>query len=400
MRQRIVINAVFTAIFILSAVLLACETSTGETARNDTDTSSSIDAGTDDTDIPIEAQAPIAATYADYFPIGVALGPMQLNSDGDLVAHHFNRLTAETAMKPQVLQPTEGAFDFNSADKVADFARSHNMKMTGHVLVWHKQTPSWMFRDLTNGDPDDIEILKHRLKTHIETVVTRYYDVVDNWDVVNEAMSEDLVETYRTDSKWFQVFGSEAYIYWAFQYAKDAMEAIEPGGSEGKLYYNEFDCSVKSNKIIEMLNWLESEKGIRIDGVGLQGHWGLEFPNNFSIQRTMDKFIQLGYKIKISEMDLSIYQDYQNGPDDVETAKPFTPELETAQATRYGQIFSLFRTYSDYITSVTIWGISDDDSWLNDYPVHGRNDYPLLFDINHQPKEAIDAILDLSRTPE
>src|SRR5260221_3996254 len=206
----------------------------------------------------------LAQKYADYFPIGAAVSNFQISFLDQVLAQDFNHLTCENAMKAADIHPAEASFAWQDADRIADFARLHGMKLTGHALLWHARTPDWMFAGVTAGDAASVELLKGRLKAHIEAVIARYADVVDNWDVVNEAISDDPAKTYRDGSegsKWYELFGSEEYIYWAYQFARDALEAKAPGSSAGKLYYNEYVATVKADKILKMLAWLKDVKG-------------------------------------------------------------------------------------------------------------------------------------------
>jgi endo-1,4-beta-xylanase len=269
------------------------------------------------------------------------------------------------------------------------------MKLTGHALLWHRQAPDWMFAGVTAGDATSLETLKSRLKAHIEAMVERYADVVDNWDVVNEAISDTTDKQYRDGpegSKWYELFGSEDYIYWAFQYAHDALEAKAAGSSAGKLYYNEYVATVKADKILKMFDWLKT-KGVTVDGVGFQSHENMSWPTTTDLQTAINKFKTAGYKVKISELDVTVYSDYATGPFMPEAAKTYTPELATAQAKRFADLFTLYRANKDVLTSVTFWGISDDMTWLDSEPVPDRNDFPLLYDDQHQPKPARAAIM-------
>lgn len=338
----------------------------------------------------------LAEKYADHFPIGVALGSVHLSTMGSIVDRDFNHLTCENAMKIQDIHPAEATFAWDEADDIADYARQRGIKLTGHALLWHRQAPDWMFAGVTAGDATSLETLKSRLKAHIEAMVERYGDVVDNWDVVNEAISDDATKTYRDGSegsKWYELFGSEEYIYWAFQYAKDALEAQSPGSSAGKLYYNEYVVTTKADRILEMLAWLKNEKGIQIDGVGFQSHENMTWPSTTDLQTALDKFVAAGYKTKISELDVTVYSDYSTGSFVASPPVELTAELEAKQAKRFADLFALYRKNKSHITSVTFWGISDDQTWLDNEPVAGRNDHPLLYNEQHQPKAARAAIM-------
>lgn len=337
----------------------------------------------------------LAEKYSEFFPVGAAVSAWHLENTASILEEHFNHLAAENAMKAGLVHPAEDTFNWDEADAIADFARERGMTMTGHTLLWHRQQPSWMFQGLTAEDPDSIEILKERLKSHIEAMVERYGDVVTNWDVVNEAISDDGSKVYRDEgSDWYRIFGSHEYIYWAFHYAKEALEAQEPGSSAGKLYYNDYNITLKVDQILEMLAWLEEEKGLKIDGVGDQAHYRIDWPPTSEISRAYDKILAAGYKLKVSELDVSLYNDYPSGSFEPAPEVEFTPALEAQQAARYGALFELFRSYAPDLTSVTVWGITDDRTWLDNEPVSGRNDHPLLWTDDKEPKAALGAIMD------
>jgi endo-1,4-beta-xylanase len=349
--------------------------------------------------VPCEWKSPgpgsLAGKYAAHFPIGAAVRAWDLENQTLILTGDFNHLTAENAMKAEDIHPAENTFEWTEADTIADFARQHCMKLTGHALLWHRQAPAWMFKGIVAKDPASLSTLKARLKAHIEAVVARYADVVDNWDVVNEAISDTDAKTYRDaaeGSKWFELFGNHEYIYWAFLYARDALEANAPGSSKGKLYYNEYVLTKKADKVLKMLAWLKS-KGIEVDGVGFQSHEQLQWPAIADLQAAFDKISAAGYKIKISELDVTVYADYATGVFDPEPEVPFTAALETTQAKRFASLFNLYRKNKSIITSVTLWGISDDRTWLDNEPVVGRDDYPLLFDDSHEPKAARTSIV-------
>jgi len=353
--------------------------------------------------LPVDlSKKPIGKTYEKYFSVGVAIEPPHLKTFESILASQFQRLTCENAMKMNRLQPQEGKYTFEQADKIADYARKSKKPLTGHTLLWHSSTPAWMFAGLTPGKKQDIELIKKRLQKHIETVVKRYADVVDNWDVVNEAISDNANKVFRDDkegSAWFALFGgnddgAREYIYWAFKYTKDTLEKIKPGSSKGKLYYNDYNVTQKLDKILKLLKWLKDERGLKIDGVGLQGHWTLDWPSVSTIASTIDAIVAAGYKVKISELDITIYDDYtSSGALQPEPEKVFSKALEKTQGLRYRELFALFRQKSQAITSVTFWGVADDQTWLDGHPVSGRNNFPLLFNDKHQPKDAAFAIV-------
>jgi endo-1,4-beta-xylanase len=345
---------------------------------------------------PSVATGSLAAKYADYFPIGVAASDLAMSDFDELLAQDFNHLTCEYQMKIAQIHPAEDTYAWDATDRVADYARQHGMKLTGHTLLWHQEAPEWMFAGVTAGDAESLELLKSRLQAHIEAVVDRYADVVDNWDVVNEALSDDKTKQYRDGSegsRWFELFGSEEYIYWAFKFAKDALEAKAPGSSAGQLYYNDYTETAKADKMLKLLAWLKDDKGITIDGVGFQSHENMTWPSTGELQTAITKFKNAGYKVKISELDVTVYSDYATGSFVASPSVEFTSDLEAKQAKRFGDLLALYRANKDVITSVTFWGVSDEQSWLNTSPVPGRSDFPLLYNGQHLPKAARTAIM-------
>lgn len=319
--------------------------------------------------------------YKSYFPIGVAVSPRALASEqGDLVKKEFNSMTAENAMKMGPIHPREGEFNWRDADSVAAFAKRNGMKLRGHTLVWHTQAPGWIFKDSTGGQVSK-EVLLQRMKAHIDAVVNRYKGTVYAWDVVNEAIS-DKPDEYLRPSLWYQICGEE-YIAKAFQWAHEA----DP---KALLFYNDYDeiNPVKRAKIIRLINSLK-KAGIPIHGVGLQAHWAVNEPTRPQLESTLKDFAALGLQMHITELDISVYPKEHSArerrPSDSDTA--FTSQKEQQQIDVYKMSFELFRKYRKNISSVTFWNISDRFTWLDNFPVRGRKDHPLLFDRNLQPKK-------------
>lgn len=315
--------------------------------------------------------------YKKYFTMGVAVSPRALNTDeASLILKHFGSVTAENAMKIGPIHPAEQLYHWGGADSIASFARQHGLKMRGHTLCWHNQTPAWFFWD-SAGQNVSQEVLLARMKEHITSVVSRYKGVVYAWDVVNEAISDKDDEVYR-NSLFYQICG-EAYIEKAFEYA----HAADP---KALLFYNDYNeiNPVKRAKIIEMIRKLRA-KGVPIHGVGLQGHWSIFEPSASQLDETLKDFAGLGLDIQITELDISIYR--KDSP-----ASPYTPEIEAMQTEQYRNCFEVFRKYRKAISAVTFWNISDRRSWLDNFPVRGRKNYPLLFDKDLQPKKAFYAV--------
>ena len=320
--------------------------------------------------------------YASYFPIGVPVSPWALKTDeARLILEQFNSMTAENDMKMGLLQPRENAYNWRDADSIVAFARRHGLKLRGHTLLWHNQAPSWIFTN-SSGDTVTRDVLLGRLKAHITTVVQRYKGTIYAWDVVNEAIS-DRRDEYLRPSAWLKIIGPD-YIAKAFQYAHEADPAA-------LLFYNDYNeiSPIKRAKIIRLVKDLK-DAGIPIHGIGLQAHWAINEPSRQVLEETLQQFSTLGLKLQITELDISVYPKEHDArerkTEDANTS--FTPEKEKAQLEVYKMCFELFRKYKDQISSITFWNISDRRSWLDDFPVHGRKDYPLLFDKNLKPKKA------------
>jgi endo-1,4-beta-xylanase len=310
--------------------------------------------------------------YKDYFPIGVAVSPQSLRgADSALIVREFNSLTAENAMKMGPIHPEENRYNWQVADAVVHFAQAHHMKVRGHTLCWHQQTPAWLFKD--NGQTVTKEVLLARLKDHITTIVNRYKGKIYCWDVVNEVIDDDSTQFLR-ESPWHSIIGDE-FIARAFEYA----HAADP---DALLFYNDYNTErpEKRKRLYRLLKKLVDAK-VPIHGVGLQAHWSIYEPSEKELRETIEQFASLGLKIQFTELDVSVYPWEKN----TRTRKPgesdvLTPLQEQLQREQYKRIFKIFREYKDVITGVTFWGISDRRTWLNNYPVRGRKNYPLLFD--------------------
>nr|ACY69979.1 xylanase [Anoxybacillus sp. E2(2009)] len=311
--------------------------------------------------------------YKEYFRIGAAVSPITIKTQKDLLVSHVNSITAENHMKFEHLQPKEGEFTFEQADEIVHFALSNNMVVRGHTLVWHNQTPTWMFYD-REGKVIGRELLFERLKAHISTVVRRYKGKVYCWDVVNEAVADEGNDLLRI-SRWSEIAGME-FIEKAFLYAREA----DPNAL---LFYNDYNESFpeKREKIYKLVKSL-LEKHIPVDGIGLQAHWSLTRPTLEEIRLAIERYASLGVQLHITELDISMFEFDDHRNDLIEP----TDQMVDKQAERYDQIFSLFKEYSDVIRNVTFWGIADDYTWLDNFPVKQRKNWPFLFDENHQPK--------------
>lgn len=334
-----------------------------------------------------QTEKSLKSYYKNYFTIGVAVSPRALQTDeARLILQQFGSLTPENSMKMGPIHPEENRYNWEGADSIAAFAKRNNLKLRGHTLCWHNQTPRWLFTN-ANGDTVNKETLLQRLKDHITTVVSRYKDVVYAWDVVNEAISDNPNEFYR-DSPWYRICGEE-FITKAFEYA----HAADP---KALLFYNDYNeiNPVKRDKIYKMVKDLK-DKGVPIHGVGLQGHWSIYEPTEEALTATLEEFKGLGLQLQITELDISVYPKEhsrrERKPEDANAV--YTTERETKQIEMYKMIFRVFRKYKNVLTGVTFWNISDRNSWLDNFPVQGRKDYPLLFDKDLKPKRAFDEVI-------
>lgn len=329
------------------------------------------------------AQPKLHEMFSNDFLIGAAVNLKTLETQKELLTHHFNSITAENEMKFVSLHPTEDQYTFDEADTIARFARSNGMKLRGHTLVWHNQTTEWLFLN-KDGGLTDRETLLSRMKEHIETVVKRYKDDVYCWDVVNEVIADEGSDLLRP-SRWLEIIG-EDFIAKSFEYANQA----DPNA---KLFYNDYNESnpEKREKIYKLVKSLV-EQGAPIHGIGLQAHWGLSRPSLDDIRSAIERYASLGLQLQFTELDVSVFEfdDRRN-----DLLQP-TNEMMMKQEERYFQFFNLFKEYKEVITGVTFWGAADDYTWLDNFPVQGRKNWPLLFDTKHQPKGAYRKIIDLA----
>lgn len=317
-----------------------------------------------------EAVHSLAGKFHGLFDIGAAVTPQTLLTQRALLKQHYNSVTAENQMKFAEIHPHPDCFTFEQADNIVDYAVSEGKKVRGHTLVWHNQTPDWVFEDATR------EELLSRMEQHIQAVVSRYKGRVYAWDVVNEAI-EDTTDIFLRKSKWLDIIG-EDYIAQAFEFAHQA----DP---EAILFYNDYNETnpVKREKIFTLVRSLR-EQGVPVHGIGMQGHWNIYGPTLDEIREAIERYASLGIQLQITELDLSVFNHEDRRTDLTEP----TADMLELQAERYEQIFSLFRTYHKWITSVTFWGAADDHTWLDHFPVKNRKNWPFLFDTRQQPKEA------------
>lgn len=337
------------------------------------------------------------------FLIGTAMNTAQITGDDtrsdSVIAKHFNSIVAENCMKSEIIQPREGKFDFTLADQFVDFGKKHNMFIIGHTLIWHSQAPDWFFKD-DDGNDVSREVLISRMKNHIYKIVGRYKGIVHGWDVVNEAFEDD--GTYRK-SKFYTIIG-EDFIPLAFQFAREA----DPGA---ELYYNDYSM-VKEGKqkaVIQLVNQLKND-GLRIDAVGMQGHYSLTYPTIKAFETGIENLAAAGVNVMITELDISVIPSpYEIQGADVANRFAYSTKMDPfkdglpdsiqkQQNERYLQFFNTCLKHADNISRVTLWGVNDLQSWRNNWPIPGRTDYPLLFDRQNKAKPIVEEIIKAAKT--
>jgi endo-1,4-beta-xylanase len=357
---------------------------------------------------PALAQAPrtLKDAYKSAFRLGTAVND-EIVSGRDssaqrIVLQHFNTITAENVLKAGPLNPEPGVYNWAPADAFVEFGEKHGMFVVGHTLVWHNQTPPWFFSD-ANGKPNTPQAQIERMRSHIEAVATRYKGRIHAWDVVNEVIDND--GSYRPTTWVTAVGNGDSLVANAFRFAAQ----YAPGA---ELYYNDFNTwrPAKRDGIVRLVRMLQKQ-GIRIDGVGMQGHWGLNYPKPEYIEAAIDSFAALGVKVMITELDIDVLPLTKEGQvigqvlsdrqfqleEFKEFLDPYPRGLPAAVqkqlADRYAQIFEIFYRKRAQIDRVTFWGVHDAMSWKNGYPVPNRTNYPLLWGRDYQPKPAFSAVL-------
>lgn len=316
------------------------------------------------------------------FKMGVAL-PYRVLRDAQAsgnAGREFNRLVCENEMKFESLQPREGQFTFEQADALVKFAEEHDMEIHFHTLVWHAQTPQWVFRG-PDGQQASKELVLQRLKTHIKTVMEHYKGKIATWDVVNEAYNQDGSLRF---SPWRSALGDD-YLRICFQAAREA----DP---KAVLIYNDFDMPHKGKREAVAKMFADFKKEGIIDGLGLQTHWNATWPTMEDAEATLKAFSDVGAKIYISEMDINTQQGMRNSglglvrTSEAEGGQGAIADPDQALADRYAQLFGLFLKYKKNVEAVTLWGIADHYSWI-----HGQ---PLIFDSKNEKKKAYFSVLE------
>jgi endo-1,4-beta-xylanase len=335
-------------------------------------------------------------TFENDFLIGTAVNSLQVvgmdTAGTKLVLQHFNAVTPENLMKATYLHPEWDNYNFRLSDLLVSFAQKNNIKINGHTLIWHSQLPEYV-KNITSADS-----LRQYMKDHITTIAGRYKGKVFSWDVVNEALDGD---GSLRKSIFRKLLGDE-YIIEAFKLAQQA-------APDAELYYNDYNIEglTKRRAAIALIKKIQAA-GVRIDGVGIQGHWASAHVPLKEIEESIQEFSALGIKVMFTELDLTVLPTpYRRDVVDIsQRLLPNTKETnpwpnglpdakQTELAKSYADLFRLFLKYKDKISRITFWGVHDGQSWLNNFPIAGRVNYPLLFDRNYQPKPAFDSVIAL-----
>ncbi|WP_447642718.1 MULTISPECIES: endo-1,4-beta-xylanase [Chitinophagaceae] len=339
----------------------------------------------------------IAYAYKQDFLIGTALDLGQIQevsaAESNIVRTQFNAVTPENVMKCEHIHPAWAQYDFAPADQYVTLGEKNHQYIVGHTLVWHSQLSPFV------KNIQDKDSFRTFMDNHIQTIVGRYKGRVNSWDVVNEALNED--GTLR-ESPFYKKLGA-GYIEEAFRLAA----ATDPSAA---LYYNDYNIELpkKREGAIRIIKALK-EKGVRIDGIGIQGHWHLNKVPFKEIEESIIAFSQLGVKVAITELDISVLpnpfnlqgaevsQNFKNSKEMNPYPNGLPDSIGNQLADNYKKLFTLFLKYKKDISRVTFWGVNDRQTWLNDWPINGRTNYPLLFDRDNQPKKAFYEILHLTK---
>lgn len=339
--------------------------------------------------------ASLKNSYKNDFYIGAALSADQIEEKetkvDSLITAEFNSITAENIMKSMFIHPSKDKYDFSLSDKYVAYGVKNKMFVHGHTLIWHSQLAPWMEQIKDSAE------MRAFMKDHIIKIVSHYKGKIGSWDVVNEAINDD--GTLRK-SVFSETLGDS--------FLGDSFKLASQADPQADLYYNDYSMATPAKRegVIKMVKKIQSQ-GIKIDGIGMQGHWQLNSPSIDEIEKSIIAFSNLGLKVAITELDVSVLpnpwelqgaeisQKFENTPKMNPYPKSLPDSIQTKLAERYESIFKLFLKHKDKISRVTFWGVHDRQSWLNDWPIKGRTNYPLLFDANLKHKKAFDAVIKL-----
>lgn len=346
-----------------------------------------------------ESLPSLAEVFKNEFTIGTAINPSQVNETDSavtaLIRTQYNTLTPENVMKAALIHPEWNRYNFEPADKLIAFAKKYNMKVNAHTMIWHSQVPPFIRKGISTDS------MKTFMREHIQTVGARYNKQVETWDVVNEALNED---GSMRKSVFLETLGDD-FVTEAFRLAQQA-------SPDCKLYYNDFNIEQPKKRAgaIALIKKIQAA-GVRIDGVGIQGHWKIGKMPLKEIEESIQQFSALGIEVAFTELDIDVLPRSFEGAEVSQRmrvdsssnpyAKGLPDSVQLQLAEDYAALFKLFTKYQSSITRITFWGAYDGATWLNNWPVRGRTNYPLLFDRQLKPKPAFQkviAVKSLSKT--
>lgn len=345
------------------------------------------------------APATLKDAFAKQFLVGAALDTNIIvnakHPARPLVDEQFSSITPANALKWGPFNPKPGVYEFGPVDAYVAYGEAHHMYIVGHTLFWHHQTPAWVFQD-DAGQPITRDALLKRMRERVHLLAQRYGSRINLWDVVNETYEDngDL-----RDSPWTRIIGPD-FVAEAFRIAGEELPA------NVQLNYNDYSMYMPGRRdaVVRMIKDLKS-RGIRIDGVGMQGHWSLMDPKLDDAEASIVAFAAAGVRVAITELDVEVLPRTMDAfGADLNKRATRTPEndpytaglpadMQQKLAKRYADIFALLVKHADKIDRVTFWGVTDADSWLNGWPVRGRTNHPLLWDRQNKPKPAFDAVM-------
>ena len=344
----------------------------------------------------------LGAHFKDLFYLGAAINENTIlgldPKSATIVNSEFNTITPENSLKWMFIQPKPNKFNFKAADKYVEMGLKNNMYIVGHALVWHAQLADFM-QNIDNS----AEARKH-VDNHINRLVSRYKGKIDAWDVVNEAFEED-------GSLRASVF----YKNMGENYIEEVFRITEKADPDADLIYNDYNL-YKPEKRAAVLKMVKNFKsnGTKINGVGVQAHWDLKSPSLEEIEQIILDIHAEGVSVSFTELDISVlpnpwemvgaevtqnFSKFEGDPKMNPYPNGLPDAVQEKLAKRYQDIFNLFIKHSDKINRVTFWGVMDKHSWLNDWPIKGRTNYPLLFDRDYQPKVAYERLLGVNTKP-
>ncbi len=355
------------------------------------------------------SKSTLKEAYEGSFMIGCAIDPFMISGRRpeaqELLLKHFNSISPGNHMKPEWIHPKPDVWNFKAADDYVAFAEEHDLWALGHTLIWHNQTPDFFwYRE--NGEPKSREELIETMRSYIEVVAGRYNGKVEAWDVVNEIIGEK--GEYR-EKGWVKAFNGDGY-----EVVRNAFIFADRYAPDAELYYNDFNVwrPEHVNGIVTMVKRLQAE-GIRIDGVGIQAHWGLNFPKTEYVEHAIDTLASLGVKVMITELDVDVLPLTKEGQIIGQSMTESQFQLEEFEIfldpykegmpadvakqldDRYEELFRIFYERRDKIDRVTFWGLTDAHSWKNGYPIPRRTNYPHLFNRDYTAKPGLKAVLSI-----